>query len=194
MAPKTSDPYRAAGMRVVHSDWADFCGQCSKEGSVEHRLRRCMGCNLIAYCNEQCRNSHWKAHRADCKAEQMQIKSAAVENARLYSAFKEWTRKHSVMLKMAAQYALIPSANTPPEQGLLLESHVFRVTVSRIQGEAPSEQFEVKMAMIEPISHLQTLYKSRPEAYAKLLQQKKEALEEVNPVTKEKEYAGVMFI
>ncbi|KAG8920754.1 hypothetical protein FRC00_009559, partial [Tulasnella sp. 408] len=137
---------------------------------------------------------HWKAHRTDCKAEQTQVRSATAENARLYNAFKEWTRKHSIMLKMAGQYALIPSANTPQEQGLLLESHIFRVVVSSIQGVAPSDQFEVVMAMAEPISYLQALYKSRPEEYGKQMQRKKEALEEVNPVTREKEYAGVMFI
>ncbi|KAG9022100.1 hypothetical protein FS837_006750 [Tulasnella sp. UAMH 9824] len=114
----------------------------------------------------------------------MQIKSAAAEDARLYGAFKEWTPKHQVMLKLAAQYALIPSANTLQEQGLLLESHIFRVVISGMQAEAVQNQFEVKMAIVEPISYLQTLYASRVEEYDKLMQRKKELMEEVNPVTK----------
>lgn len=50
------------------------------------------------------------------------------------------------------------------------------------------------MAIVEPISYLQALYASRAEEYDKLMQRKKELMEEVNPVTKQKEYAGVMFV
>ncbi|KAG9022421.1 hypothetical protein FS837_006371 [Tulasnella sp. UAMH 9824] len=124
----------------------------------------------------------------------MQIKSAAAEDARLYGAFKEWTHKHQVMLKLAAQYALIPSANNLQEQVLLLESRIFRVVISGMQAKAVQNQFEVKMAIVEPISHLQALYASRAEDYDKLMQRKNELMGEVNPATKQKEYAWVMFV
>ena len=44
--------------------------KCSHCGNKQGKLKRCTGCRLVFYCNEQCQRSNWKCHKKTCKKEQ----------------------------------------------------------------------------------------------------------------------------
>jgi ankyrin repeat protein len=41
---------------------------CSNNDCSGAGLMKCMGCKQARYCGESCQLAHWKAHKADCKA------------------------------------------------------------------------------------------------------------------------------
>ena len=45
------------------------CAACGATGDGDERkLRMCSACQLVLYCSPTCQRSHWKAHKAACKA------------------------------------------------------------------------------------------------------------------------------
>lgn len=49
-----------------------FCAQCLKFSADGVDLHLCMGCRAVMYCSPSCQKSHWKSHRADCRAVQLE--------------------------------------------------------------------------------------------------------------------------
>jgi hypothetical protein len=43
---------------------------CSSPGCRGTGLKKCTGCKQARYCGQTCQLAHWKAHKADCKANQ----------------------------------------------------------------------------------------------------------------------------
>ncbi|KAL4458433.1 hypothetical protein ABPG75_013298 [Micractinium tetrahymenae] len=53
---------------------------CAAEGcSNSQGLRRCGGCRAVRYCSEACRDSHWKAHRPECRRLRAAAAAASTE-------------------------------------------------------------------------------------------------------------------
>lgn len=59
------------------------CGKAEGEAGVA-KLKTCSGCHVAAYCSAACRNGHWKAHKAACRA--AAASSAAAAAAPLQAA------------------------------------------------------------------------------------------------------------
>lgn len=45
--------------------FVDGCAACGAKSGL---LRRCSGCKVFKYCGDACQRSHWRHHKADCKA------------------------------------------------------------------------------------------------------------------------------
>ena len=66
---------------VYHCDW---CQMTPRE--VPGVLRRCVGCNLVWYCSEECNVAGWNCkvnpHKAVCEAEQARLKEVMAAEAK----------------------------------------------------------------------------------------------------------------
>ena len=48
-----------------------MCEKCGKSATT---TKRCRGCKLVRYCSEECQLGDWRAHKADCKRVQQELK------------------------------------------------------------------------------------------------------------------------
>jgi tetratricopeptide (TPR) repeat protein len=53
--------------RTARGDEQTTTGQCESCERVGEGLGCCGGCRRVWYCNQECQNSHWPAHKADCR-------------------------------------------------------------------------------------------------------------------------------
>ncbi|XP_032828382.2 ubiquitin carboxyl-terminal hydrolase 19-like isoform X4 [Petromyzon marinus] len=45
------------------------CANCQKTSPLHLRLRRCMNCYRVGYCNLNCQRNHWVEHKSQCQPE-----------------------------------------------------------------------------------------------------------------------------
>ncbi|XP_078730242.1 ubiquitin carboxyl-terminal hydrolase 19-like isoform X3 [Lampetra fluviatilis] len=45
------------------------CANCQKTSPLHLRLRRCMNCYRVGYCNMNCQRNHWVEHKSQCEPE-----------------------------------------------------------------------------------------------------------------------------
>jgi hypothetical protein len=55
------------------------CAQCGSAGR-ESQLLRCSACKGARYCSRECQRLHWRAHKADCKRVQRELKDGACDS------------------------------------------------------------------------------------------------------------------
>ncbi|KAJ7618604.1 hypothetical protein FB45DRAFT_712810, partial [Roridomyces roridus] len=71
--PRASREFELQGMPAEPQRYLDGLGDwqlnaCSACNAGSVTLKKCAGCQKAWYCNNVCQKSHWKAHRAECKA------------------------------------------------------------------------------------------------------------------------------
>ena len=59
------------GMKMegsASSTSSKVCSKCGETSAVStHTLKPCPRCHSVYYCNSNCRKTHWKSHKKDCK-------------------------------------------------------------------------------------------------------------------------------
>ncbi len=53
-----------------HKPLLSRCGSCGTNEQQAVRFDHCSGCKSVSYCDEECQNAAWPAHRAFCKLRQ----------------------------------------------------------------------------------------------------------------------------
>jgi ankyrin repeat protein len=56
------------GAPIAQTEYLEAKAHCSNPGCSGAGLKKCTGCKQARYCGQACQLSHWKAHKADCKA------------------------------------------------------------------------------------------------------------------------------
>lgn len=67
--------------------YATICHVCKRFGDGV-RLKRCGGCKMIAYCDQQHQKQHWAQHKSLCKAIQNVLRVYRIENRGV--TLEEW--------------------------------------------------------------------------------------------------------
>jgi hypothetical protein len=60
----------AGGSSSSSSSSSGGKGSCAGCGAVAVKLRKCSGCQQVAYCNRECQTAHWKEHKKACSSRQ----------------------------------------------------------------------------------------------------------------------------
>jgi hypothetical protein len=63
-----ADASREGGAPVTQTEYLEAKAHCSNRDCSGAGLKKCTGCKQARYCGEACQLAHWKAHKADCKA------------------------------------------------------------------------------------------------------------------------------
>jgi hypothetical protein len=56
------------GASAAQTEYLEAKAHCSNPGCSGAGLKKCTGCKQARYCGQECQLAHWKAHKADCKA------------------------------------------------------------------------------------------------------------------------------
>jgi ankyrin repeat protein len=62
------DASRDGGAPIAQTEYLEAKAHCSNPGCSGAGLKKCTGCKQVRYCGQTCQLAHWKAHKADCKA------------------------------------------------------------------------------------------------------------------------------
>jgi hypothetical protein len=58
---------RVAGASAAQIAYLEAKTHCSNPGCSGAGLMKCTGCKQARYCQQQCQQVHWKAHKVECK-------------------------------------------------------------------------------------------------------------------------------
>nr|XP_032828381.1 ubiquitin carboxyl-terminal hydrolase 19-like isoform X4 [Petromyzon marinus] len=63
------DNLKLVQRRKIPDKPVTHCANCQKTSPLHLRLRRCMNCYRVGYCNLNCQRNHWVEHKSQCQPE-----------------------------------------------------------------------------------------------------------------------------
>ncbi|KAL1901923.1 hypothetical protein Sste5346_001628 [Sporothrix stenoceras] len=108
-------------------DATKICNNCL-DARRAHLIKKCVGCQAVAYCGKECQRAHWRRfHKYECKPLKNAFESAARQAAQTPGAYVQ-----PLPTPVRALMLLILQWNDQPH------SEQLRTTIQNLEGNAPA--------------------------------------------------------
>jgi len=158
--------------RVMHTDEGKYCAFCTAVGTPTHRLKRCNGCEMTYFCNDQCQKNHWKVHKAYCRNRQEVIMNMPPGASDIWQELTRWARHNSLLLTVAGHQSLLPGVG-------YLEEPIYKTHLVHAFLDRTPTGFSVSSTKIELIEdYLRNYPYGELKSYAELMEESSQIVEQ----------------